>query len=42
MPVTERLSRALEARYRIERELGQGGMAAVRTRRRSRADTTPS
>ncbi len=29
MTVTERLSRALEARYRIERELGQGGMATV-------------
>jgi len=28
-PVTERLSTALADRYRIERELGQGGMATV-------------
>ena len=26
---TERLNAALEGRYRIERELGQGGMATV-------------
>jgi serine/threonine-protein kinase len=29
MTVAERLSHALEARYRIERELGEGGMATV-------------
>jgi serine/threonine-protein kinase len=29
MTITERLSAALADRYRIERELGQGGMATV-------------